>query len=294
MVNYYKILGIENYAGIALVKKAYKDKIREFHPDLNPSEDAVEISKYLNQAKEILTNEDKKNLYDHDLKLAYLVEIQRLQNKSEFASPFWQKRRQQREEQEKMREKERYERGLKHFPFYLRLFLLLTIMFTGLQLIYHHYFVMYDGLELLYSLLGFGLFVSSGIILSNQVFTRYWVMSLNRVIPFDYEKWIAWALVCVLISGPASIFGLNEYKRAFQLQNNFEYTIADLDKTAAMKGELVYTYEVEGKKYAKRIKDANSSFIMLEDYKILIKYSKSNPKIVSPVSDRTELKNYKD
>ena len=40
MVNYYKILGLENYADAELIKRAYKDKIREFHPDINSSEDA--------------------------------------------------------------------------------------------------------------------------------------------------------------------------------------------------------------------------------------------------------------
>mgnify|MGYP000332815599 FL=1 len=80
MVNYYKILGVENYASIAEVKLAYKAKIKIVHPDINPDPSAAEITQYLNQAKEHLVHPETKETYDRKLKLAYLLEIQRLHN----------------------------------------------------------------------------------------------------------------------------------------------------------------------------------------------------------------------
>ncbi|MFT6745283.1 MAG: DnaJ-class molecular chaperone, partial [Bacteroidia bacterium] len=78
MVNYYKILGLENYASVAEVKHAYKTKIKLFHPDVSTEPDAEEMTRYLNLAKEQLDTEENKTAYDRQLKLAYLIEIKRL------------------------------------------------------------------------------------------------------------------------------------------------------------------------------------------------------------------------
>ena len=68
MLNYYKILGLHDFATLAEVKKAYKQKIRLYHPDVNPSENAVEITQHLNTAKTILCDTIKKLKYDENLK----------------------------------------------------------------------------------------------------------------------------------------------------------------------------------------------------------------------------------
>ena len=293
MINYYKILGVENYAEIEVVKAAYKDKIRQYHPDLHPDKESEEIAKYLNRAKTELTDPVLKTAYDRKLKLAYLVEIHQLQSRKNNQQ-LWYERKKNKEEAQKIKEKERYERSLRYMPFSIRLGFSIAFMLTGLQLIYSNYFIMYRGIELLYCIAGFALFVASTVQLSNLLFTHYWVRSMSRVIRFNYEKWIARMLVVVLLSGPLSIFALNEYRKSYQLSNHYDYYLATIDRKASKKGDLVYTYVVDGKRYGKRIKLSEGPFIMLDQRKILIKYSVSDPRIADVVKDQNEIQNLLD
>lgn len=56
----YKVLGISKDATMAEVKKAYRKKARENHPDLNPGDkDAAERMNKINEAYDRITNPDK-------------------------------------------------------------------------------------------------------------------------------------------------------------------------------------------------------------------------------------------
>ncbi len=63
--DYYKILGIEKNATTADIKKAYRKKAIEFHPDKNPGDaKAEEMFKKAAEAYEVLSDPDKKARYD--------------------------------------------------------------------------------------------------------------------------------------------------------------------------------------------------------------------------------------
>lgn len=63
--DYYDILGISKNASTAEVKKAYRKKAIEFHPDKNPGDTkAEEMFKKAAEAYEVLSNEDKRARYD--------------------------------------------------------------------------------------------------------------------------------------------------------------------------------------------------------------------------------------
>ena len=63
--DYYEILGISKNATTAEVKKAYRKKAIEFHPDKNPGDTkAEEMFKKAAEAYEVLSNEDKRARYD--------------------------------------------------------------------------------------------------------------------------------------------------------------------------------------------------------------------------------------
>lgn len=63
--DYYEILGISKSATTAEIKKAYRKKAIEFHPDKNPGDSkAEEMFKKAAEAYEILSNEDKRARYD--------------------------------------------------------------------------------------------------------------------------------------------------------------------------------------------------------------------------------------
>ncbi|WP_297333455.1 molecular chaperone DnaJ [Flavobacterium sp.] len=63
--DYYEILGIDKSASAEQIKKAYRKKAIEFHPDKNPgNKDAEENFKLAAEAYEVLSDPDKKARYD--------------------------------------------------------------------------------------------------------------------------------------------------------------------------------------------------------------------------------------
>lgn len=63
--DYYEILGLQKNATAAEIKKAYRKKAIEFHPDKNPDDKEAEAKfKEAAEAYEILSNADKKARYD--------------------------------------------------------------------------------------------------------------------------------------------------------------------------------------------------------------------------------------
>lgn len=64
MSEYYDLLGIERGATEADIKKAYRKRAMELHPDRNPSPDAEAQFKEVTEAYEVLKDPDKRARYD--------------------------------------------------------------------------------------------------------------------------------------------------------------------------------------------------------------------------------------
>lgn len=63
--DYYEVLGIDKNATADEIKKAYRKKAMEYHPDRNPgNKEAEEKFKEAAEAYDVLSNEDKKAKYD--------------------------------------------------------------------------------------------------------------------------------------------------------------------------------------------------------------------------------------
>ncbi len=63
--DYYEVLGVDRNASQAEIKKAYRKKAIQFHPDKNPDDkEAEEKFKEAAEAYEVLSDEQKKQRYD--------------------------------------------------------------------------------------------------------------------------------------------------------------------------------------------------------------------------------------
>jgi len=62
--DFYKLLGISRDATPKEIKKAYRAKSLEFHPDKNKAEGAAEKFAEIARAYEVLSDDDKKEIYD--------------------------------------------------------------------------------------------------------------------------------------------------------------------------------------------------------------------------------------
>lgn len=78
MKNYYQILGVMPHDPPDKIKKAYRELVMKYHPDLNPGQNNTLILQEINEAFEILSDVQKKK--DYDLQLyRYLQNLYRLQ-----------------------------------------------------------------------------------------------------------------------------------------------------------------------------------------------------------------------
>ena len=81
MVNYYEVLEVSEKASKEVIEKAYKILAKKYHPDLNkdnPNE-AEKKMKELNEAYEILMDDNKRANFDSVLQKKKLIEAQKAQ-----------------------------------------------------------------------------------------------------------------------------------------------------------------------------------------------------------------------
>jgi curved DNA-binding protein len=62
--DYYAILGVPRNATLEQIKEAYRRLAKEYHPDKNPSPEAEERFKLINEAYQVLSDPASKSGYD--------------------------------------------------------------------------------------------------------------------------------------------------------------------------------------------------------------------------------------
>ena len=62
--DFYDVLGISRDASEEEIEQAYREAVREYHPDVSDDPDAEEKFKKAKKAKEVLTDDEKRRMYD--------------------------------------------------------------------------------------------------------------------------------------------------------------------------------------------------------------------------------------
>jgi molecular chaperone DnaJ len=63
--DYYEVLGVERTASVAEIRSAYRKLAAKYHPDVNPGDHTAEEKfKELNEAHEVLSTAEKRQMYD--------------------------------------------------------------------------------------------------------------------------------------------------------------------------------------------------------------------------------------
>jgi len=69
MTNHYETLGVSNDASLEEIRKAYRSMSLKYHPDRNPGDEScAEKFKEINEANEVLSDAEKRNQYDMQLR----------------------------------------------------------------------------------------------------------------------------------------------------------------------------------------------------------------------------------
>lgn len=63
-INYYELLGVKNNASKEEIRLKYKEQIKKWHPDINKNNEAIEVTKKLNEAKSVLLDDENRKEYD--------------------------------------------------------------------------------------------------------------------------------------------------------------------------------------------------------------------------------------
>ena len=62
--NYYEILGVERDAKLDAIKKAFREQVSIYHPDVNPKPEAISQFHDAVEAFDVLSDQEKREQYD--------------------------------------------------------------------------------------------------------------------------------------------------------------------------------------------------------------------------------------
>ena len=92
--DHYKLLGIAHDASLAQIKRAYRERVKNCHPDVNPSPRATAAFRAVNEAYRTLSDPYERPIYDHRLQYYRLAaEIRQEQHQARKYGQHWRSKK---------------------------------------------------------------------------------------------------------------------------------------------------------------------------------------------------------
>lgn len=292
LINCYKILEVPNFSDIKTIQRGYRLMAKKYHPDVNKTAQAHDIFVLVSKAYQTLTNNSTKISHDLELKNALLwssegaYKKQINQRKHQGVTP--QKRREWAYSAAK-KEILDFENGNRRFPYSIRIFAGSVFALFALQIIYNNYFVDLNSNELPFMILGYGMFIVSAVSILAHVYTKLRIDLLLKRAKFAYDKFSFALFFAILIIGPSSVWGLNNYRKSYHLQHYPALATAKIVEITKDQN-VVFAFTPAGSEHVimkKKQLDEQSIFNTDEAW-IIIRYSIADPRIVELVKQVTD------
>lgn len=277
MINYYKILGVRNFADFSEIRPAYLKLVKQHHPDLHPDHpESTAIFQYITEAYEVLSDTEKRNRYDHQLKLAL------------FGLPGQVKedpRKKRREmiirmrEKVLAREKYQFDQLNSRFPLKWRVVISSVILIWGVQIMYRNWFPNIKDESNVYVTGGLFVFIGGVSWCSNLYYRKQRITYIQNRIRTPYTRNSMILFFSLLIGGFLSVAGLSNWRSTYHLEHYGQIITARLNYMNDF-GEANLYYTWNDKVYYAELSPSEDDLIRPSDGFVLLRISSREPRII--------------
>jgi hypothetical protein len=276
--DYYKLLGLPIGSDAATVRRAYLDQAKKHHPDIRPNDkESEEFMKILNQGYDILSNPDKKSLYDNLLYNHYQRKESAPKKKSTTRTDYEKRSSMARERQQR-----KDEQFVVHFMQRRRIFQYQIIVFIMLLIgcpvyAWNNWYVDFDSFDHVRLLLCGFLFIIAAVRLA---VLAYRFVSVHNIVNPRHSRsdgWIFGSLFITVIAAPVALFPLGELRLEYHFKHYLKKTPAVVVR--AHHTDITYTFTAGNRVLTKR-QDLDIQFLQaLKDGELIVYYSEKDPRI---------------
>ena len=293
--DYYKLLGVGYNATQTEIKKAFKAKALQYHPDKNPNNpQAEEFFKHLNYGYSVLTNNDKKLRYDRELSLinSFGKEFYEKQKANARAQRGRERAKPKTQEQVNQEILDDFEGMNKKFPFIWRIIGTALIAVAGLTTVYENWFYNEVNNGIFTVLIGFAMFLAGSSLLGNFIYLKMRVNFIKEKMSYSYEKAGVRLFFLMILIAPLMLAGILQMKKTYHFNNYAQKTIGIVKSFDFRSNRLIYEFKASGILVKKTITVDEGFKIIPGDY-VEVEYSTENPAINRVVDWELSTKNPK-
>ncbi len=251
--SFYKVLGLQDYASLTEVRRAFKQLAVRYHPDKNPgNRQAEEVFKEISNAYNVLGEAESKQHYD--IKLSGL-NMYLKENKEEDVE---ERRKKMREELLRRRKKRDEDKIIddwnslnKGTPLWMRHLLNYALIATGAIFIFRNWFYTMETHAPAYVVFAIVFLIAGNVREQNLRYTHYLYRELKGELNFSIPKRIVRNLLIGIVIGAGSGIAGAHLMALYHFKNYSVITEAEIVVKYNGGWMYQYKYTVDGKDYHK-------------------------------------------